>query len=372
MKKTLFLAAVIQIMAFGSRAEIKWVNPMDAGYPVVQNQGWTEELSSTYRRLPDRAKDNVREALWDLSLNSSGLALYFTTDAPTISVKYAVTGPMAMNHMPATGVSGVDLYKIAPDGKTHEYCFSGYSFGDTVRYTYNNLLPTDYDGRAPEYRLNLPLFNTVTNLEIGIPDTCTINFLPKRTDKPIVVYGTSIAHGACSSRPGMAWVNIVRRNLNDYPLVNLGFSGNGRLEPELIALMNELDAEVYVLDCMPNLTNKSADEVYDLVMAAVGDIRAKSATPIILVEHAGYSNAPSNPAQLALYTRLNSGQRRAFDELQAKGTPNLYYITHDELGFSPDAWVDYVHPSDLGAQRQADVVTEKLKAVVPSVRKYTE
>ena len=372
MKKK-FLLLVFAVMAVSAlNAETKWYNPMEAGYPVVQNQGWTEELSSTYQRLPDRAKEQVREPLWNLSLNSSGLAIYFTTDAPSITVKYAVTGPLSMPHMPSTGVTGVDLYKIAPDGKTHEYCFSGYSFGDTVRYSYNNLLPTDYDGKAPEYRLNLPLYNTVTNLEIGIPDSCSINFLPKRQDKPIVVYGTSIAHGACSSRPGMAWVNIVRRNLNDYPLVNLGFSGNGRLEPELISLINELDAAVYVLDCMPNLTGRSSEQVYNLVMSAVGDIRAKSGTPIILIEHAGYSNAVSNPKQFEEFMRANMGQRRAFDELQAKGTPNLYYITREELGYPADAWVDYVHPSDLGAQKQADVVTERLKAVVPGVKSYCE
>lgn len=371
MIKTFLLSTVL--LAFSSvlsSAATKWVNPMNAGIPVVQNQGWTDEISGTYQRLPHHAKEKVRTPLWNLSLNSSGLALYFTTDAPSITVRYTVTGPHAMPHMPATGVTGVDLYRIAPDGETHEFCFSDYYFGDTITYYYKNLHPTNYDGVAPEYRLNLPLYNTVTNLEIGIPDDCTIDFLPKRTDKPIVIYGTSIAHGACSSRPGMAWVNIVRRNLNDYPVINLGFSGNGRLEPELIELLNEIDASVYVLDCLPNLPGRSADEIFNLVTSAVNDIRAKSSAPILLVEHAGYSNAQTNPSQLKLYTEVNENQRRAFDALQEAGTPNLYYLTHDELGYTPDSWVDYVHPSDLGAQQQADVVTQKLKSIAPEVKAY--
>lgn len=371
MKKSLFPLLFFLLPSLSLGAATKWVNPMDAGYPVIQNQGWTDEMSS-YHRLPDRAKQNVREPLWNLSLNSAGLALYFTTDAPSIRVRYTVTGPISMPHMPATGVSGVDLYRISPDGMKQEICFSDYSFRDTVTYSFQNLYPTDFDGKAPEYRLNLPLYNTVTNLEIGIPDSCSIKFLPQRTDKPIVVYGTSIAHGACSSRPGMAWVNIVRRNLNDYPVINLGFSGNGRLEPELISLLNELDAEVYVLDCMPNLIGRSIEEVQGLVTSAVKSLRANSKAPIILIEHAGYSNAETNPKMREQYVNSNIAQRRAFDELQAAGTPNLYYITREELNFSPDAWVDYVHPSDLGAQQQADVVTSKLKAVVPSVKKYVE
>ena len=59
-------------------------------------------------------------------------------------------------------------------------------------------------------------------------DDQSVEFIPVYREKPIVLYGTSIAQGACASRPGMAWGNIVQRNL-DLPLINLGFSGNGRL-----------------------------------------------------------------------------------------------------------------------------------------------
>lgn len=339
-------------------AQTRWVNPAEAGFHAVQNQGWPEELSGTYERLPPRAEKSVRKALWDLSRNSAGLSVRFKTDSPRITVKYAVEGAMSMPHMPATGVSGVDMYRYSADG-TPEFCYGSYAFGDTVTYTYANI----GDGKEALYQLNLPLFNTISSLEIGTPESSSFTLLPRRDEKPVVVYGTSIAHGACSSRPGMAWANIVGREL-DMPLINLGFSGNGRLEPEMIDLLNELDAAVYVLDCMPNLTQKTQEEVTELVLNAVGKIRSKSNTPILLVEHAGYSDAPTNASQLEMYTRLNRGQRIAFDKLMNEGTPNLYYLTHDEIGFTPDSWVDYVHPSDLGAQKQADAVVPRLKAIL--------
>lgn len=354
MRKTMLTAVLLTAMA--SQAATRWVNPLDAGFPVVQNQAWPSELSSTYHRLPDRAEKMVRKPLWDLSRNSAGLALEFTTDAPSIIVRYTLDGSYSMPHMPATGVSGVDLYRNS--GDKEEFCFGNYSFGDTVRFTYRDL-----PAGTATYTLNLPLYNTVKWLEIGIPDNATIQFKPQSQEKPVVVYGTSIAQGACSSRPGMAWANIVRRNLG-MPVVNLGFSGNGRLEPEMIALLSEIDAGLYLLDCMPNLTNKSADEARDLVLDAVRSLRLKSQAPILLVEHAGYSNAPTNAEQMDIYTRLNRGQREAFQQLQSEGIPNLYYITHDELGFTPDSWVDYVHPSDLGAQKQADALVPRIKAIL--------
>lgn len=354
--RSLIMSAVVFTATMMS-AQTQWNNPMEAGFYVIQNQAWPEEIGHSYVRLPDRAEKMVRKPLWDLSRNSAGLAIDFKTDAPKIKVRYTVDGPHAMPHMPATGVTGVDLYRVNDNGK-EDFCFGGYSFGDTIVYSYNSLP----EGLA-EYHMNLPLFNTITWMEIGTPEGSVLEFLPRNDEKPVVVYGTSIAHGACSSRPGMGWVNIMRRDL-DMPVVNLGFSGNGRLEPEMLSLISEIDAELFVLDCMPNLTTTPDETVENLVTDAVHQLRAKSNAPILLVEHAGYSNGETNAHQKKTYTRLNASQRKAFDKLQSEGVSNLYYITRGELGFSPDAWVDYVHPSDLGAQRQADVVGSRVKAIL--------
>mgnify|MGYP002508477446 CR=1 FL=1 len=47
------------------------------------------------------------------------------------------------------------------------------------------------------------------------------------------MYGTSILQGGCATRPGMAHTNILQRRLNREG-VNLGFSGNARLDPEIM------------------------------------------------------------------------------------------------------------------------------------------
>ena len=60
--------------------------------------------------------------------------------------------------------------------------------------------------------------------------------LPVRRDKPVLVYGTSIAQGGVASRPGLAWTALLERKL-DRPVINLAFSGNGRLEPEVLDLI---------------------------------------------------------------------------------------------------------------------------------------
>ena len=90
---------------------------------------------------------------------------------------------------------------------------------------------------------------------------------------------------------------ILQRSLG-YPLINLGFSGNGRLEKEVLDFICEIDARLYILDCLPNLTPKSKDEITQLVSDAVKQIRATHSSPILLVEHAGYSNALADDTKL--------------------------------------------------------------------------
>ena len=343
-------------------AQWKWHNPMEAGFPVIQNQGFTKEIGNSYTRLPERAKGMVSEPLWNLSRHSAGLAIHFYSDAPQIKVRYAVTGSLNMPHMPSTGVSGVDLYSINSDGEWH-FCFGNYSFKDTITYTYNNIGKDRYHKQGFEYRLYLPLYNGVKWLEIGIPEDAKLEFIPVSPEKPIVLYGTSIAQGACASRPAMAWGTILQRSL-DYPLINLGFSGNGKLAKEVLQFINETDARLYILDCMPNLSNQKEEEVTALAIAAVKQLRGKHSAPILLIEHGGYSNMYTDSTQYKAVVRVNRASRKAYELIQSEGIKDVYYLSREELNIPADGWVDYVHPSDLGMQQQAAAVERKVREIL--------
>lgn len=350
------------LFCLSAQAQWKWLNPLQTNEPVIQNQGWSEEAGSTYSRLPERAKAQVRPAVWDLSRHTAGLALYFYSNAPQLTVRYQVEGAQSMPHMPATGVSGIDLYRIDTDGGW-QFCFGGYRFGDTIRYDYSLESKNPYHKHGYEYRLYLPLYTHVKWMEIGIPEDSECTFLPASPEKPIVLYGTSIAQGACASRPGMAWSTVVQRSL-DYPLVNLGFSGNGKLEKDVLSFVSEIEARLYILDCLPNLTGESEEPVFLRTIEAVRHIRQTRMTPILLCEHAGYSNAATHLRMDSLYREVNRASRKAYERLKAEGVKELYYLSREELSIPSDGWVDYVHPSDLGAQTQAIAVEKKVREIL--------
>src|SRR5690606_34899418 len=133
------------------------------------------------------------------------------------------------------GMSGLDLFAQDSEGKWN-WAPGKYSFGDTCAYTFSNLAITNNGATISAFHLYLPLYQSVTWLQIGVEENEKFSFVPKIKEKPIVAYGTSILQGGVASRPGLAWTSILGRYL-DKVIINLGFSGNGRFEKPLFDLM---------------------------------------------------------------------------------------------------------------------------------------
>jgi len=335
-----------------------WYNPVDH-MNQFEGQGWA---NLEYQRLPEKAKANLREPVWNLSRHNAGVNIRFTTKSEKITIQYQVSGNHGMPHMPPTGVSGVDLY-VKKDGNWL-WCKGKYQFKNIIQY---NFKIDNLTSKNQEYQLYLPLYNSVKNLQIGVLEKNEIIFQPLDIQKPIVVYGTSIAQGACASRPGMAWTNIVSRKLSN-PLINLAFSGNGRLEQELIELLTEIDASVYVLDCLPNLSpnkKRTKSEIQKRIINSVYALKKEHPkTPILLVQHAGYSDGLVDFSRATVYTTLNDWLTEAYEQLLSENISGLYMLTKEEIGLSNDAFIDGTHPTDLGMQQYANAYEKVLNTIL--------
>lgn len=344
----------------GAQNIYKAWNPAVDTLKVLEGQAWSN-LECFYDRLPAKAEKSVRGPVWAFSKNSTDLQIRFRTNADEITIKYIVTERLQMPHMPATGVSGVDLYSKIIDGKWL-WCAGKYTFGDTIEYRFSNLTTNVNDG---EYTLYLPLYNSVKWMEIKVPEKSLFKPLPARKDKPIVVYGTSIAQGACAPRPGLAWTSILGRRL-DKPLVNLGFSGNGELEKEVLDLIAEVDAELYVLDCLPNMgVNKfSENELKKRIVDAIQLLQTKKPDiPILLADHAGFTNEGTNEARKKIYQNINMAFNETFDSLLTAGVRNIYRLTKKEINLGIETTVDGIHPNALGMMRYAKAYEKKIRAI---------
>jgi hypothetical protein len=364
MKRILSVLSALMFVS-AAMAQTDWHNPTECGFHAIQGQAWAGEVRtfSPYQRMPDRAKDNVRRAVWSLSLQCAGESIVFTTDATDITVRYTVGNGHAMPHMPATGVTGVDLY--TSDVRGDEVWVAGkYSFKDTVRYTFGPLdFEDDYAGERT-FTLFLPPYNSVKWMEIGVNSGSNFRFEKPQNERPIVAYGTSIGQGACASRPGMIWSNIVQRRLN-HTVINMGFSGNAFFEKEVIDLLAEIDAEVYILDALPNSYSMPYEQLRDTIMSAVRRLRSvHPATPILLADHLGYPHGRAIKHWRVQEAHANAAQKEAFERLKAECVRNIYHLTYDEIALPQDATVEAIHASDYGMIAYADAYCRELRRIL--------
>jgi lysophospholipase L1-like esterase len=323
----------------------------------VEGKGWSE-TTRYYDRLPSKAEGVVPGVVWNLSRHSAGMAVLFETDADKIQAHYRLlSDELAMPHMPATGVSGVDLYGKDEKGRWGWVGVSKPAAQDVTATLADGLLP----GRRT-YLLYLPLYNGVESLEIGVPEGAAFQPVAPRPKKPIVYYGTSIAHGACASRPGMAFPAILGRWL-DCPVINLGFSGNGRMGAEVVNLLAELDASVFVIDCLPNMDAVAVAERTEPLVRRLRE--AHPETPIVLVEDRTYGNTPFLPSRRQRHDTSRAALRAAYERLTKAGVENLIYVEGEAvLGDDGEATTDGSHPSDLGMMRMAEALAPVLKPLL--------
>lgn len=325
-------------------AGLVWKNVLDFG---VEGREWIDrKRSRDYDRFPAEANGKVPPAVWGLSRDSAGISARFRTDSPKIAVRYTLSKDrLELPHMPATGVSGVDLY--ARDDKN---VWRWVNVTMPASKTVEAVLLAE-NGKARDFMLYFPLYNGVEKLEVGIVADKAFEGLAPRP-KPIVFYGTSITHGACASRPGMVHTAILGRWL-DRPVVNLGFSGNGRMDTGVGDLLAAVDASAFVIDCLPNM---NAALVKERTVPFVEALRkARPEVPIVLVEDRRNTNSWIHPSRDDHHTQNHAALRASFETLKKAGIGKLYYIPGDDLlGDDSEGATDGSHPNDLGFMRQAE------------------
>ncbi|MFN0170216.1 MAG: SGNH/GDSL hydrolase family protein [Bryobacteraceae bacterium] len=339
------------------RVELDW---HDATKLTVEGLGFSD-VKSPYDRLPARAEGVVRQAVWDLSRDSAGVLVRFTANTPLLRARWTLTKTrLAGVNMTAIAASGLDLYTKTGPGK---WRWLGVGRPSSVPAT-EDVLANGLPKGDREYTLYLPLFNGVTSLEVGVPKGTALGPGSPRPAgrKPIVFYGTSITHGASASRAGMTHVAILGR-MFDRPVINLGFSGNGRMELEMTKLLAELDPAVFVLDCLPNMTAKVIEERAE---ACVKLLRgARPSTPILLVEDRNYPNGFLIAALRERNETNHAAMRAVYERLRQANTGNLHYLKADDLlGEDGEGTTDGSHPNDLGFVRQAQAFAKPLRKLL--------
>ncbi|MCB0647104.1 MAG: SGNH/GDSL hydrolase family protein [Saprospiraceae bacterium] len=322
-----------------------------------------------FHRFPEKYKNLVREGVWELSKNSAGISIRFSSNTSTLKLKWTLETNEKFPHMAWTGIAGLDVYTLI-DNKWH-FIETGRPQDKTSEY----LIFENKNAVRRDYLINLPLYDGVESLYLLIDETAEV--MPPITDKllkskPIAYYGSSITQGGCASRPGMAYTNILARRL-DRPFYNLGFSGEGTFDQPVGLAMCEMDVAMYVIDCNPN---SDTSFIYQRAVALVQQLKScKPNTPILLVENYIYPDdhalpwgtmvSPNSKGELVheKWKKL----RMAYETLKKTGIKQLYYLKGTDLiGADFEGNVDDSHPTDLGMFRMAENLYPVINKILKS------
>lgn len=337
---------------------ILWFDPREEPFELLGFE-WIKE-DSVYRRLPLNPAWEIREAVDQLANHTAGGQLRFRTNSLRVLVKVELRERSGMYHMPATGQSGFDLYM--QDGEVLRYLKTTRFPHDTISYQVE--LFNTKDPQLNAFTLNFPLYNGVNSVLIGLEPESLVEAPPpfKRPGK-IVIYGTSITQGGCVARPGMVYSNILSRKLN-VQFVNLGFSGNGRGEPALANLINEIqDKRMIVLDYEAN----ASKTIVNTLGPFVDILREKHPDlPILIISKIRYAGEINGSPAYKTLMNNRDFQKNLVNERRAAGDTNIYFLDGSSiLGDDYDeCTVDGVHPTDLGSLRIALALQPAIEGIL--------
>lgn len=358
-KNLLFLLLLVlsNFMSYGQDTEVTYSPATDFGI-----QGIANEVSTyAYSRIDSTYSTHLSKRLQILSKNTAGLYVEFQTNSSFIDLKWELGTYKVLPNMTPLAVNGFDLYGFKDS--LWQYVDSGLAKGvkNEVRVIKN------MDTSMTRFRLYFPLYGIVKTLHIGVDKNAEIK-PTKVTDKPrVVIYGSSITQGASASRPGMAYPSILGRWLKA-EIFNFGFSGSGKMEPEMAAILKNITADVIVLDCVPNPSPKQISERTIPFVEILRETQPN--VPILMVESIFREAGNWNQELGARVRDQNSAFHASYQELLEKGYTQLYYIPSDQLiGKDHEATTDGVHFSDLGHYRMATTLKEQLSKLLDNSKK---
>lgn len=337
-----------------------WFCPIETSQMRISGFSWLEK-EKKYRRLPTVEEGAIPPAVDSLANCCSGGQISFMTNSECLAVSATFETAPNMYHMPATGQQGVDLY-IGECGKM--------KYAATPRFEHSQKAYTipAFEEAPNEMRkitINMPLYNSpLLDFKIGLaPNSQLLPPTPYSTNKKIVVYGTSITQGGCASRPGMSYTNILSRKI-DAEFINLGFSGNGRGEPEVVKLFASIDnVGLFVIDYEAN----SNAQIYDTLEPMLDIIRKKNTeTPLAVISRIGYGKDSLYPEAVKDAKKRKEYQKEVVEKRTSSGDKNIHFIDGSILlGEEYDECaVDGCHPTDLGFWRMAEGLQKSIKRLL--------
>lgn len=313
------------------------------------------DTKNYYHRLDTLDYPDIPAVVKTRLICSAGLAISFKTNSRAIYAKWTTDSVYPSAAQTPIAYRGLDLYIRNDAGK---WQFAGVGRPRNGSNESSATIVKNLDGKEVECLLYLPNYSETVSLSVGVDKGSYIKAGDNPFSKRILVYGSSIVQGAAASRPGMAYTSRLSRAMG-LNFLNLGTAAVGKMQPGVVEMIIGIDADAYVLDCIPNSFPK---EIRERAASLITGIREKHPeAPIIVMQsvirESGYFNREGGEK----VRQQNIAIEEEVQKLLDKGMDKLYFIPADDfLGDDHEGTVDGTHPNDLGFDRMIRVIQPAL------------
>lgn len=350
----LLLELSLSLSSIAQKVKYEYTNAADLN--VI---GRIMPVKTGYHRLDTSAYPDIPAVVKRLLTNSAGMAVVFRTNSSVISAKWCVSSSPQLSNLTPIANKGMDLY-IKHNGK---WQFAGVARPRKQCSEY--VMASNMDSSMKECLVYLPLYDEVMNPEIGVEAGAVIEPLDNPFRHKILIYGSSILQGASASRPGLAYPARLSRNMGLY-FLNLGLSGSAKMEKAVADMVNDVEADAYILDCVPNSSPEEINERTAYLVRSIS--RTHPGKPIVIMQSIIREGGYFNQVVGRRVRQQNENIAIQYKALKKEGVKDLYFIKADDmLGSDHEGSVDGIHPNDLGFDRMIKIIEPALRKIF---RKY--
>lgn len=322
-------------------------NPVfiDASDDIFEKHGFYDG----YGRMSVEAAKNVSPEVLKMAPWSTGGRITFRSDSCFVAIRAKI------EYMEKNSYSGFvfDLM-TKKEGRWVPVGSFFWSQGENKEYMESRIM---VGPGMKDLMIHFPLCSLVTEMAVILEEGSEIEKAePYRYTKPVYFYGSSIVHGACSSKACSCYVALASF-MADTEYVNLGFGGAAKAEDAMIDYLISKDMSVLVYDYDHN----APDAEYLAKTHYAGYRKFREARPDVPVIMASKPDYWMNP-------ELNEVRRQiiidSYKKGIASGDTKLSFIDGREffpIDARPYCIADGCHPNDMGYFFMAKAFSNELK-----------